>query len=110
MANFIVCPYCLEFYRPTDITEMQIDIKDIKRMVTEASEHTRHASTINDQDLDKVEAALEICFVPVEDGSIDPETSIALGDDTEFQWDENKHEAKHRDEYIEAMQSKVRVN
>lgn len=90
-------------------SEMEENIKAIKRIVTEGSESTRHASTITAQDLDKVEASLDMCFVPVEDDPIDPETNSALQDDTEFKWEENKHEAKHRDAYIQAMQSKMNL-
>ena len=90
---------------PADLAEMRDDIKAIKRLLTKG---TRRASTITAQDLDNVEASLDICFVPVlEDGPLRPESEDALQDDTELPWEDNEYEAKHIDACMQAMQSKV---
>lgn len=91
------------------IAEMADNIMSIKRLVTASSESTRHASTIKDPDLDAVEAALQICFVPVETDNLDSASRAALEDNQEFQREDNRHEARHRDDYLNVMASKVQL-
>ena len=84
-------------------------ILEIKRLVTSSSEATRHASTINFQDLGALESSLHISFVSaVRAEECDEATASMITDDeTEFEWDANWHEAKHKDTYLETLQSKV---
>lgn len=63
------------------------DIEFIKRHVTASSEATRHASNITVQDLDALEAALRICFIPTEDGPIEEAASQSMSNLTEFTWE-----------------------
>ena len=70
------------------MTKMSNDIEIIKRLVSTSSEATRHASTIAEQDLDELEAALRISFVPVTDGAIEEAASQSIASDlTEFAWE-----------------------
>jgi hypothetical protein len=82
-------------------------ILEIKRLVTSSSEATRHASTINFQDLGALESSLHISFVSVRAEECDEATSRSIIDETEFEWDANRHEAKQKDAYLEILQSKV---
>jgi hypothetical protein len=88
---------------------LSIKVDDIKRIVTEASEATRHASTISGPDLDALEAALCTCFVPVNQEATDVDVRAAFSDPIEFEWEANKHEAQHRLQYMNVLQEKVRA-
>ena len=93
---------------PPQDPRMMDAILEIKRLVTSSSEATRHASTINFQDLGALESSLHISFVSVRAEECDEATASMITDDeTEFEWDANRHEAKHKDAYLEKLQSKV---
>jgi hypothetical protein len=87
---------------------LSIKVDDIKRIVTESSEATRHASTITGPELDALEAALSTCFVPVNQETTDVDVRTAISDPTEFEWEANKHEAQHRQQYMDVLQQQVR--
>jgi hypothetical protein len=82
-------------------------ILDIQRKVTESSMATRHASSISAQDLNALEAALRITFVPVNIEALEPDISASLQDPEEFIWEQNKHEAKHKKEDLDQLQQQV---
>ena len=83
-------------------------ILEIKRLVTSSSEATRHVSTINFQDLGALESSLHISFVSVRAEECDEATtSMIITDDETEKWDANRHEAKHKDAYLEKLQSKI---
>lgn len=86
---------------------MATDIVSIKRLVTSCSQATRHASVITEQDVDELEKALDICFVPVMPDDLRNEVVEALNDPVQFEWEANKHEAQHRKEYLAALESQV---
>mmetsp|Transcript_6780 Transcript_6780/g.14990 ORF Transcript_6780/g.14990 Transcript_6780/m.14990 type:complete len:383 (-) Transcript_6780:396-1544(-) len=83
--------------------------RNIERIALEGSQATRHASTITDEDLDAVEASLRICFAPADDTTVDPAADASYQDTTAFQWEENKPEAKHRKDYLAALDEKVKL-
>ena len=63
---------------------------EIKGLVTSPSEATRHASTINFQDLGALESALHVSFVPVRADECDESVACRMTDDeTEIEWDTN---------------------
>lgn len=86
---------------------MQDDIVNIKRMVATSSEATRHASTISHQDFDSLESSLRICFVPVSEDVLDATAAASFRDTAEMLWEVNKHEAAHRDEYLDTLTKQV---
>ena len=86
---------------------MVADIATIKRLVTASSQATRHAAVINDQDLDELEKSLHICFVPVTPENLSEDVTAALEDPIEFEWEDNRHEARHRKEYLAELEKQV---
>eukprot|EP00195_Chlamydomonas_chlamydogama_P016061 CAMPEP_0202891048 /NCGR_PEP_ID=MMETSP1392-20130828/1236_1 /ASSEMBLY_ACC=CAM_ASM_000868 /TAXON_ID=225041 /ORGANISM="Chlamydomonas chlamydogama, Strain SAG 11-48b" /LENGTH=407 /DNA_ID=CAMNT_0049574713 /DNA_START=373 /DNA_END=1596 /DNA_ORIENTATION=- len=80
----------------------------IIQLVKPLSEASRSASTMKLSDLEALESALQVSFVVWEDEDItDHEVLESLRDPTEFQWDENKHEARHAKEYVQVLSNKV---
>ena len=87
---------------------LRISVDDMKRMMNEGSEATRHASTITGQDLSALEAALHTCFIPINEDQLQADVSTSISDQTEFEWDANKHEAGHKAQYMEVLEHEVR--
>lgn len=83
------------------------ELMNIKQLVQQSSQATRHASTINERDYDAVISALKIVFVQKGLENISDTASQVLQDLTEFSWEENKHEARHKPEYIKFFQDRV---
>jgi hypothetical protein len=102
-----ICFFTLGVLTREDLKSMQDDIVNIKRMVATSSEATRHASTISHQDLDSLESSLRICFVPVSEDVLDATAAASFRDTAEMLWEVNKHEAAHRDEYLDTLTKQV---
>ena len=83
------------------------ELMNIKQLVQQSSQATRHASTINERDYDAVISALKIVFVQKGLENISDTASQVLQDLTEFSWEENKHEARRKPEYIKFFQDRV---
>jgi hypothetical protein len=83
------------------------EIINIKQLVQQSSQATRHASTISEQDYDALISALKIVFVQKGLENISETASQVLQDLTEFTWEQNKHEAMHKPEYIKFFQDRV---
>lgn len=57
--------------------------------------------------LAQVEGSVKIWWALMGTETLATEASTSLADPTEYQWDQNKHEAKHKDEYMQVLQDKV---
>ncbi len=54
-----------------------------------------------------LDAAMKVAFVLYCEDPLDPSISQSLEDPTEFTWEENKHEARHQVDYVNALKRKV---
>lgn len=86
------------------------EVLNLKRMVQQASDAsnaTRHASTITAADLDALAKSLCICFVPCHDEALDVAAATTYDDLSEVKWEEHKHEEQDRVQHLQEVEEQA---
>eukprot|EP00879_Flechtneria_rotunda_P017026 GHRR01017827.1.p1 GENE.GHRR01017827.1~~GHRR01017827.1.p1 ORF type:complete len:133 (+),score=23.60 GHRR01017827.1:521-919(+) len=83
-------------------------LTELKHLQLRAMSDTRHASSITPADFSQVEGSLKIWWSTKGLDTLSDAASAVIEDDEQYQWDQNKHEARQKAEYMLTLQNGVR--